>query len=157
MPEYGESLELFRYDYETGALYRRRRTGNRVPKTPEAGTQRKPGGYPYVQVHGRPYPVHRVVMPMRYGFYGEGLDVDRINHVRNDNGLFNLRFVTRSGNSKNRPLGSKGTTGATGVSFLKARKKVYSPNRGKPETYIPRNVRDIRRSRRRTGGSQFKI
>lgn len=62
-------------------------------------------------------------MLMCYGFYGEGLDVDHINHARNDNRLFNLRFVTRSENSKNQSLSSKSTTGVTGVSFLKARKK----------------------------------
>ena len=67
--------------------------------------------------------MHRVVMLMCYGFYGEGLEVDHINHVRNDNRLFNLRFVTRSENSKNQSLSSKSTTGVTGVSFLKARKK----------------------------------
>ena len=121
--EYREALELFRYDYETGVLYWRRRNSNRVPKTLEAGTQRKSSGYLYVQVHGRLYPVHRVVMLMCYGFYGEGLDVDHINHVRDDNRLFNLRFVTRSENSKNQSLSSKSTTGVTGVSFLKARKK----------------------------------
>lgn len=123
MLEYREALKLFRYDYETGVLYWRRRTSNRVPKTLEAGTQRKSSGYLYVQVHGMLYPVHRVVMLMCYGFYGEGLDVDRINHVRNDNRLFNLRFVARSENSKNQSLSSKSTTGVTGVSFLKARKK----------------------------------
>lgn len=157
MLEYREALELFRYDYETGVLYWRWRVSNRVPKTLEAGTQRKSSGYLYVQVHGRLYPVHRVVMLMCYGFYGEGLDVDHINHVRNDNRLFNLRFVTRSENSKNQSLSSKSTTGVTGGVFLESQEKVYSPNRGKPETYIPWNVRDIRRSRRRTGGSQFKI
>ena len=93
MLEYREALKLFRYDYETGVLYWRRRNSNRV------------------------------VMLMCYGFYGEGLDVDHINHVRNDNRLFNLRFVTRSENSKNQSLSSKSTTGVTGVSFLKARKK----------------------------------
>lgn len=62
--------------------------------------------------------MHRVVMLMCYGFYG-----GHINHVRNDNRLFNLRFVTRSENSKNQSLNSKSTTGVTGVSFLKARKK----------------------------------
>ena len=81
---YREALELFRYDYETGVLYWRWRVNSRVPKTLEAGTQRKSSGYLYVHVHGRLYPVHRVIMLMRYGFYGEGLDVDHINHVRND-------------------------------------------------------------------------
>ena len=125
MLEYREALELFRYDYETGVLYWRRRNSNRVPKTLEAGTQRKSNsdGYLNVSVNGRNYPVHRVVMLMCYGFYGEGLEVDHINHVRNDNRLVNLRFVTHRGNMRNKSVSSKSTTGVTGVSFLKAGKK----------------------------------
>ena len=123
MLEYREALELFRYDYETGVLYWRWRVNNRVPKTLEAGSQNKSNGYLYVKVHGRRYLVHRVVMLMCYGFCGEGLDVDHINHVRNDNRLCNLRFVTRSENSKNQSLSSKNTSGVTGVDFSKAHKK----------------------------------
>lgn len=123
MLEYREALELFRYDYETGVLYWRWRVNSRVPKTLEAGTQRKSSGYLYVQVHGRLYPVHRVVMLMCYGFYGEGLEVDHINHVRNDNRLVNLRFVTHGGNMRNKSVSSKNTSGVTGVCFLKASKK----------------------------------
>ena len=123
MLEYREALKLFRYDYETGVLYWRWRVNNRVPKTLEAGAQNKSNGYLYVKVHGRRYLVHRVVMLMCYGFCGEGLDVDHINHVRNDNRLVNLRFVTRRENQRNQSLGSKNTSGVTGVCFLKARKK----------------------------------
>lgn len=120
-----EALELFRYDYETGVLYWRRRVNSRVPKTLEAGTQRKSNsdGYLTVSVHGRMYPVHRVVTLMCYGFYGEGLEVDHINHVRNDNRLFNLRFVTRSENRRNQSVNSKNTSGVTGVYFSKTKKK----------------------------------
>lgn len=123
MLEYREALELFRYDYETGVLYWRRRVNSRVPKTLEAGAQNKSNGYLYVKVHGRRYLVHRVVMLMCYGFCGEGLDVDHINHVRNDNRLVNLRFVTHGGNMRNKSVSSKNTSGVTGVCFLKARKK----------------------------------
>ena len=123
MLEYREALELFRYDYETGVLYWRWRVNSRVPKTLEAGTQRKSSGYLYVQVHGRLYPVHRIVMLMCYGFYGEGLEVDHINHVRNDNRLVNLRFVTHGENMRNKSVSSKSTTGVTGVDFSKAHKK----------------------------------
>ena len=123
MLEYREALKLFRYDYETGVLYWRWRVNNRVPKTLEAGAQNKSNGYLYVKVHGRRYLVHRVVMLMCYGFCGEGLDVDHINHVRNDNRLVNLRFVTRRENQRNQSLSSKNTSGVTGVCFLKARKK----------------------------------
>ena len=123
MLKYRESLELFRYDYETGVLYWRWRVNNRVPKTLEAGAQNKSNGYLYAKVHGRRYLVHRVVMLMCYGFCGEGLDVDHINHVRNDNRLVNLRFVTRRENQRNQSLSSKNTSGVTGVHFSKARKK----------------------------------
>lgn len=120
---YREALELFRYDYETGVLYWRWRVNNRVPKTLEAGTQNKSNGYLYVQVRGRLYQVHRVVMLMCYGFYGEGLEVDHINHVRNDNRLFNLRFVTHGENTRNQSVSSKNTSGVTGAYFSKAHKK----------------------------------
>ena len=123
MLEYREALKLFRYDYETGVLYWRWRVNSRVPKTLEAGTQRKLSGYLEVQVHGRLYLVHRVVMLMCYGFYGEGLEVDHINHVRNDNRLVNLRFVTHGENMRNKSVSSKSTTGVTGVDFSKAHKK----------------------------------
>lgn len=125
MLEYREALKLFRYDYETGVLYWRWRVNNCVPKTLEAGTQGKSssGGYIKVQVHGRLYPVHRVIMLMCYGFYGEGLEVDHINHVRTDNRLVNLRFVTHGENMRNKSVSSKNTSGVTGVDFLKAKKK----------------------------------
>jgi hypothetical protein len=123
MLEYREALELFRYDYETGVLYWRRRVNSHVPKTLEAGAQNKSNGYLYVKVHGRNYLVHRVVMLMCYGFYGEGLEVDHINHVRDDNRLANLRFVTRTENMRNRSVSGKNTSGVMGVCFSKARKK----------------------------------
>lgn len=136
MLEYREALELFRYDYETGVLYWRWRVNNRVPKTLEAGTQRKSNsdGYLNVSVNGRLYPVHRVVMLMCYGFYGEGLEVDHINHVRNDNRLLNLRFVTRSENRKNQSVSSKNTSGVTGVYFSKAKKKYIAQIKVNRET-----------------------
>ena len=123
MLEYREALELFRYDYETGVLYWRWRVNSRVPKTLEAGAQNKSSGYLSVRVHGRLYQVHRVVMLMCYGFYGEGLEVDHINHVRNDNRLVNLRFVTHRGNMRNQSVSGKNTSGVTGVYFSKAKKK----------------------------------
>lgn len=136
MLEYREALELFRYDYETGVLYWRRRVNSRVPKTLEAGTQRKSNsdGCLNVSVNGRLYPVHRVVMLMCYGFYGEGLEVDHINHVRNDNRLFNLRFATRSENRKNQSVSSKNTSGVTGVYFSKSKKKYIAQIKVNRET-----------------------
>ena len=123
MLEYREALELFRYDYETGVLYWRWRVNNRVPKTLEAGAQNKSNGYLYVKVHGRRYLVHRVVMLMCYGFCGEGLDVDHINHVRNDNRIENLRLVTNKQNKRNYTRLRNNTSGVTGVCWHKSYEK----------------------------------
>lgn len=90
---------------------------------PERKGESNSDGYLTVSVHGRMYPVHRIVMLMCYGFYGEGLEVDHINHVRNDNRLVNLRFVTHGGNMRNKSVNSKNTSGVTGAYFLKDRKK----------------------------------
>lgn len=131
MLTYREALELFRYNYETGVLYWRWRVNSSVPKTLEAGRQRKSSGYLDVKVHGRFYLVHRVVMLMCYGFYGEGLEVDHINHIRNDNRLCNLRFVTGSENSKNKSVSSRSTTGVTGVTGV-----TFDKNRNKYRAQI---------------------
>lgn len=97
---YREALELFRYDYETGVLYWRRR----VPKTLEAGTQRRPNsdGYLNVSVNGRLYPVHRVVMLMCYGFYGEGLEVeaDRKYKFNNNHGEGRAEYVRKKADAR---------------------------------------------------------
>ena len=122
---YEEVARLFTYDRETGVLYWRRRNSNRVPKTLEAGTQRKSnsGGYRQVNIKGKKYKVHRIIMMLCFGHIPENAEIDHINHVRNDNRLFNLRFVTGSENSKNKSVSSKNTSGVTGVCFSKAHRK----------------------------------
>ena len=62
-------------------------------------------------------------MLLAYGFYGDEFEVDHINHVRNDNRLINLRFVTKSGNQRNRFRSSNNTTGVMGVTYNKANRK----------------------------------
>lgn len=62
-------------------------------------------------------------MTLCFGHIPENAEIDHINHVRNDNRLCNLRFVTRSENRRNQSVNSKNTSGVTGVCFLKARKK----------------------------------
>ena len=62
-------------------------------------------------------------MMLCFGHIPENAEIDHINHVRDDNRLCNLRFVTGSENSKNQSVSSKNTTGVTGVHFSKARKK----------------------------------
>ena len=62
-------------------------------------------------------------MLLSYGFYGDGLDVDHINHIRDDNRLVNLRFVTKADNQRNLSRYSNSTTGVMGVHYHKRSRK----------------------------------
>ena len=84
----------------------------------EAGKYDK-DGYIKVTIDGKTYLAHRLmwlyvhrVMPP------DGVEVDHINHVRDDNRISNLRlapFKSRHKNQHNRSLGKNNTSGHIGV------------------------------------------
>ena len=121
---YEEVARLFTYDREAGVLYWRIRDRNTIRHKyvagPIKGTR---DGYRQVSIKGKMYMEHRIIMMLCFGHIPENAEIDHINHVRDDNRLVNLRFVTRSENRKNQSVSSKNTSGVTGVCFLKARKK----------------------------------
>lgn len=121
---YEEVARLFTYDRETGVLYWRLRDRNTIRRKYVVGsTKGVKDGYRRVGIKGKIYPVHRIIMMLCFGHIPENAEIDHINHVRDDNRLFNLRFVTRSENRKNQSVSSKNTSGVTGVYFSKVKKK----------------------------------
>jgi hypothetical protein len=67
------------------------------------------GGYLKGLIFGRTYIAHRIIWAWVSGEYPpDGLEIDHINRVRDDNRLSNLRIVTHSQNSLNR--GRRGST-----------------------------------------------
>ena len=121
---YEEAARLFTYDRETGVLYWRIRNGNNTRRNYVAGSSKgNNNGYRRVHIKGKVYMEHRIIMVLCFGHIPENAEIDHINHVRDDNRLVNLRFVTRSENRKNQSVSSKSTTGVTGVYFSKAKKK----------------------------------
>ena len=125
MITFEKAKELFTYDRETGIIKRNYRFNNKQRADLVAGSQRKDDADGYIQIgiKGKLYPAHRIAMLLSYGFYGDGLEVDHINHIRNDNRLANLRFVTKSGNRRNQSRSSKNTSGVAGVYYYKAKRK----------------------------------
>lgn len=124
MLTFEEAKELFVYDGETGIIKWRKRTCRRQRSNMVAGNTWPNGrGYTQINIKGKIYPAHRIAMLLAYGFYGDGLQVDHINHTRDDNRLSNLRFVTRTGNQRNRSRNSNNTTGVTGVYYHKGTRK----------------------------------
>ena len=121
---YEEVAKLFTYDREAGVLYWRIRNGNHTRRNYVAGSIKGDNdGYRHVRIKGKTYKEHRIIMMLCFGHIPENAEIDHINHVRNDNRMVNLRFVTRRENQRNQSLSSKSTTGVTGVTFYKNRNK----------------------------------
>ena len=124
MLTFEEAKELFTYDRETGIIkWRKRFNGGQRADLVAGCTVPNSDGYTRIGIKGKEYFAHRIAMLLAYGFYGDGLQVDHINHIRDDNRLSNLRFVTATGNNRNRSRHSNNTTGVTGVTYNKVRRK----------------------------------
>ena len=121
---YEEVAKLFTYDRETGVLYWRIRDRNTIRRKYVAGSIKGTNdGYRRVGIKGKIYQEHRIIMMLCFGHIPENAEIDHINHVRDDNRLVNLRFVTMSENMRNKSVSSKSTTGVTGVYFYKRLQK----------------------------------
>lgn len=124
MLTFEKAKELFIYDRDTGIIkWRKRFNGRQHGNMVAGGTGSRGNGYTCIRFKGKLYYGHRIAMLLAYGFYGGGLDVDHINHVRDDNRLLNLRFVTATDNQRNLSRYSNNASGVTGVFYRKDRRK----------------------------------
>lgn len=123
MITFEKAKELFVYDRETGIIKWRRRTSNNQRKNLVAGSTRSNDGYIQIGINGELYLAHRIAMLLAYGFCDDRFQVDHINHIRDDNRLINIRFVTRTDNLRNQPRRNNNTTGVMGVVYHKAKRK----------------------------------
>lgn len=80
-------------------------------------------GYKKVQYKMKCYMAHRIIWEMHNGPIPDGMEIDHINHVRDDNRIENLRLVTHSDNQKNQKQHKTNTSGVTGVHWSKHRRK----------------------------------
>lgn len=67
----------------------------------EVGFKNGNKGYKYVQVGDKKVPIHRFIWEAFNGEIPEGMEIDHINTIRNDNRLCNLRMVSSSQNKRN--------------------------------------------------------
>ncbi|WAX10354.1 hypothetical protein BV57P2_00046 [Phocaeicola phage BV57P2] len=123
MLTFEKAKELFVYDRETGIIKWKRRTSNNQRKNLVAGSTRSNDGYIQIGINGEIHLAHRIAVLLTYGFCDDRLQVDHINHIRDDNRLVNLRLVTRTDNLRNQPRRRNNTTGIMGVVYHKAKRK----------------------------------
>lgn len=118
--------KMFRYEPDTGKLYNKYNRNPRALKDAEVGSKHH-SGYYQVQIDGKLIMVHRIIWEMHYGKIPKGMEIDHINHVRDDNRLENLRLVTRQGNRRNQRITSRNkTSGVMGVYWNKQREKWHA-------------------------------
>ncbi|MGB1318385.1 MAG: HNH endonuclease [Flavobacteriales bacterium] len=99
--------EIFKYDKETGNLWRYGKLCNNVGNN----------GYITVSINKETFLGHRVIWKLVTGV--EPRIVDHLNHTRADNRWANLRNVSDRENNRNSPLQKRNKSGAHGVSWNK--------------------------------------
>ena len=112
-----EMRALLTYDPDTGLLRWARRVGSRgkIPAGAVAGG-RSVQGYVVVRLPQGLYPAHRLAWYIETGeWVTDGLVIDHINGVKDDNRWDNLRLATQGQNGINRPTCRPNTSGYRGV------------------------------------------
>ena len=112
--------ERYVFDLETGVVTNRIKIAQRTKVGEEAGCLRS-DGYRIIGINGWNCLTARLIW-----FYAHGsfpVNIDHINHRRDDNRLVNLRDVTQAENCRNKSKRSNNTSGVTGVSWNKAARK----------------------------------
>ena len=126
MYDYELLNKLIDYNEVTGELKWKLRSGTRGSNrfnTMYAGniaTHKDRNGYLGLSIGGDWYIAHRVAWVIHHGSIDGKLQIDHINHKRDDNRVDNMRLVTRGENSKNR-LPNKNTEYCVGVTYRKDR------------------------------------
>lgn len=124
-------LEAFNYNKETGELSHKHDSSNGL--SGEIATSFQSGGYLTVRINSIDYLAHRIIFFMVIGKWP--IQIDHINHARDDNRWVNMREVTNRENHLNESIQSNTSTGITGVSL-------HKPT-GKYRAYIMVNLKHI--------------
>jgi len=88
------------YEYKDGILFNRIDRGRRGKRGARVGSKTK-RGYLYCTLDSLRYGVHRLIYIMHNGDNEEGLVIDHINGIKDDNRIENLRVVTYQENAFN--------------------------------------------------------
>lgn len=110
------------FDYKDGWLIWKIKPSNSVNPGDIVKTKNR-AGYIVFAFMGKQYRSHRVIWEIKNKPIPEGMEIDHINHIRDDNRIDNLRVVTRRENLKNQSIQTNNSSGYTGIRYDKTRGK----------------------------------
>ena len=114
------ALEIFKYS--EGKLFWKEKTGKKVVIGNRAGSSNPMFIYRDVNIDGVRFKEHRVIWAMHNGTWPK-LEIDHINHIKDDNNIENLRDITPRLNQLTKPICKNNTSGYKGVRWRKDRNK----------------------------------
>lgn len=119
--EFGVSQDYLKehFKYEDGKLYRVVGDKSKA-KSNKADWAKVGSGYRRLYARGSLFSVARLIWIYHRGFIPDGMVIDHINRVRDDDRIENLRVVSIRENNMNT---IKNTSGFPGVSWSESRKK----------------------------------
>jgi hypothetical protein len=103
------------YEYKDGNLIYKIKTSNRVNVGDVVGSINKYTGYVEMYFNKKRVKAHRLIWIYHNGAIPNTLVIDHINGIRHDNRIENLRLVTNTQNSYNRPKTKRNASGYKGV------------------------------------------
>lgn len=102
-------------EYRDGGLYWIVAPRRGVSIGTRIGTTNSDSGYRKGSFKGTNYAEHRLIWELHNGPIPEGMEVDHVDRVRDNNVISNLRLASRTQNSRNHSIHSNNSTGHKNV------------------------------------------
>jgi hypothetical protein len=109
-PSKSDIIERLTYNVDNG-LFHSKKSGRKIGYLDK-------DGYLVINIKGQEYRAHKLAAII-LNLYEEGMEVDHVNGIRNDNRKCNIRVVTKKENAKNKRLRINNNSGIHGVSMIK--------------------------------------
>lgn len=113
---------FFSLDEATGEIYWKNPRANRTKVGDRADNFVTNKGYRKLTIFRKSFYAHIVVWLMLGNDLPDGCVIDHVDRVRSNNRPSNLRLTTSSGNSRNRGVSCKNTSGKKGVTYNKEKR-----------------------------------